>query len=414
MSLRQLIKDGWGNLMAGLGKLGVDKTESNYFEDYRVFEDEELSNMYDGDGMVSKIVNVIPNDMTRVGWKITNDKDDLIEDELKRLKARSTMNTALKYARLFGGALIVMVTERGQLDEPLPPKVPIKQLRVYSAARVILNSSDIVTDSNSLYFEDFEKFEITLLSGESITVHRSRCLLFKGELTSDYSFLSLRYKYWGYSIIQKIWSRVSNLGVTEKGVANLMIELVVGKYTLSNLTQILSQNNEEALKKIYTRLEVIQSSKSLINAVLLGEGEKYERDSANIAGVADVIDRMMLFLSAVTDIPVTKLFGRSPAGFNATGESDVRDYYDKIFAQREIDLYPELKHLVQIVAGYLQPNNLEDNDVLFNSLWEPTQKEKAEIKKLGADTDLVYINAGVLNPMDVQKIRFPDLEMMEE
>ena len=30
---------------------------------------------------------------------------------------------------------------------------------------------------------------------------------------------------------------------------------------------------------------------------------------------------------AASDHPVTKLFGRSPAGLNATGEADMQNYY---------------------------------------------------------------------------------------
>lgn len=35
-------------------------------------------------------------------------------------------------------------------------------------------------------------------------------------------------------------------------------------------------------------------------------------------------------LSALTNIPQTILFGRSPAGMNATGESDFENYYNFI------------------------------------------------------------------------------------
>lgn len=406
-----LHNDGWTNLLVGLGKRGTDKTENTEFMEESILEDEELSALYNGEGLGANIVDAVADDMTRAGWEIQNDDNGKIREEMKRLKAVYYLNKALKYARLFRGAIVVMITERGKLSEPLPVNPgAIKQLRVYSAARIHLTSADIVDDPDNPYFEDVEVFHVQRRDGVPMDVHRSRCLWFGGEMSSDYNDLDLKYRYWGFSTVQRIWARLKHYGSVERAIANLMMEIVLGKYTMSNLAQILSQNSQDALDMIYTRLEVINASKSIINGVLLGEGESYERDTANLSGVADIIDRMQMNLCAVAKMPATKLFRRSPGGMNATGESDLTMYYDDVSTQQEQKLEPELQKLVNMIGSYTYGTKKENYPIEFNSLWEPTEKEQSEVDKLKADIHNLDIQNGVLGQDESRTMRYPQLE----
>jgi len=407
----QLKEDGWVNLIAGIGKSNSDKTEHNEFGSYQIFDDETLSLIYDGEGLGAAIIDTYANDMTRTGWIIENDKDQKIEKEQNRLKIEQVFNKALKYARLYRGSIIVMVTDRGKLEDKLSSNInKIIGLKVFSAARIELQSSDFVTDPNSEYFEDVEYFHVRLRNGQLQNVHKSRCIVFYGEMSSDSGNLDFQYRYWGFSTIQRIWDRLSNYAMTEKGVANLMLEFCVGKYKLTGLASILAQNTTEAFKKIYNRIDIINLSKSSINAVLLdADKEDYTRDSVNVSGLSDLIDRSMMNLSSVCGIPVTKLFGRSPAGMNATGDSDIRDYYDKIDVKRKNILQSEIQKVIDIISGYVYPGTSEKYTITFNSLWEPTQKEQAEIENLQANTDEKYIANMVLDPEEVRTQRFPEL-----
>lgn len=408
--------DGWVNLLAGLGKRS-DKTKHNDWGGYTLFEDNTLSNLYDGDGLASKIIDVIPDDMTRNGWEIKNDENNLIKKEMSRLNVRTVINKALKYARLYRGAIIVIITRNGKLEAPLNQMSGgIKSLRVYSAARIPLTSTDIVNDPNSKYFEDVEIFPVYKRDGDIMRVHNSRCLIFKGEVSSDYQELDLKYRYWGLSTLQKIWQRLANYSSIERGISNLMLEFSVGKFKLSNLAQILSQG-KDGVAACYNRIEIINASKSIINAVLLGENEEYTRDNVSLAGIGEVVDRGMMNLSSVCGIPVTKLFGRSPAGMNATGESDLRNYYDDVSSRQEIVLLPPLQKLVNLIAGYVYPGMkqsdeeyIEEYEVELNPLWEATEKEQAEIEKIQADTDNLNIMNQIYDSEEARKKRFPELE----
>jgi len=413
--------DSYYNTITGLGKSTADKTESTSVLTPYIFSDQELTDIYTGDGLGGKIVDVVPNDGTRNGWTYRNDFDEKIKNELKRLGFKSIINQAWKLARLYRGAIIAMVTENGKLELPIPTNGgKITRLKVYSAARIQNESiqatsmhSGIIDDPNSEYYDDFELFEIMTYSGNIIKIHRDRCAVIKGIPAPDYnaSGLDIKYRYWGYSVIQRIWDKLQYYGTTEQGVANIMQEVVIGKYKLADLRTIMSMNKKEALDKIITRMEAMNLSKSILNAVLIGEGDDYSRDSVSMAGVPETIDRMMMNLSAVSEIPVTRLFGRSPAGENATGQSDERIYYDGIHSTQENKLQCEMDKIIKYVASYIYPgvNSDEFGIEKFNSLWELTEKEQAEINKIKSEMYNNYIMSGVLTAEDVQEIEFPEL-----
>lgn len=396
--------DGWKNILKGLGGKS-DATKDTYFGTAEVLDEEELTRMYMSEGLGKKIISRPADDMTRNGISIEGDAKNKIKNELIRLKAETVINTAIKWARLYGGAIVVVGANDGRkLDTPLAVKgiKGIDWLKVYPASKITCTNADIIQDPDSPFFEDFEVFQIQKIGGEPLHVHSTRILAFKGDPVPDQAKnVSFKYLYWGSSILQSIWNQLKNYGAVEQSIVNLLMEIVIGKYKLSNLAELLSENNTEA---IYNRLEIINASKSIINGVLLGADEEYTRDSVNLTGIPDVMDRFMLSLSAVCEIPVTLLFGRSPAGQNATGESDLRNYYDMISSKQTTWLKPPLQSLVNMINGYMKVTT--DPIITFNSIWTPTQEQLIEIKKKQAETDQIYINTGVLTAEEITKNRF--------
>lgn len=397
-------RDSWSNALIGLGKRNIDKTMTTEFGTMTLFTDEELSEMYGGEGLGKRIIDLRPKDATRAWINIPSDPDDIILKELKRLDAKATFKKALSWARLYRGAIIVIIEEGAtDLTRPLPKKIRgIRGLRVYSAARIDLSESDIVTKARSPYFDEVELFPIRMRNGSPMYVHASRCLVFKGEEGPDEGILDFKYKYWGLPIMMQIYDRLKNFGSVEQSIVNLMLEFNIGKYTLANLTQMLSSNDDATLQLIYDRMDIINASKSQINAVLLGEGEEYSRDSATVSGVDSILDRLMIFLSAAAGYPVTRLWGRSPAGENATGAFDMRQYYDDVSSDQELQLEQPLQKVVNIIGGY---SKIKNPDLVFNPLWQPTKEEQSKIDENNAKSDKIYIEAAVFSPEEIRRKR---------
>jgi phage-related protein (TIGR01555 family) len=104
-------------------------------------------------------------------------------------------------------------------------------------------------------------------------------------------------------------------------------------------------------------------------------------------------------VAAAAEMPVTILFGRSPAGLNATGESDIRAWYDTVVDAQTDQLKPALERLLKLIfAAKDSPTSgaiPERWTIEFNPLWQPTEKEQAETLKLKADTHVALVTAGI-------------------
>lgn len=401
--------DGWGSIISGLAGRG-DKLTKSTFKSTRILHRTEIAEILAGDGVGARVVKCVPNDMTRNGWTFTGDEDGKLYKALKDLKATAHLTRAMVWARAFGGALVMMDIADGKpIDQPYDPKskAPVRGLKVFSSARTIITTTDFSTDPQSPYFEDLERFTIQRLYAEPFQVHASRCLVFKGEPLPDIPEqlgFDLETRYWGLSVLQQAVLYLAAFGTFYGSLGHLGQEMTIGKYTISNLDNLVAANDWKSIKN---RLRIIDEQKSVIHAVLLGKEEKYERDSLTFTGVPEVLDRMMVVISAATGIPVTKFWGRSSAGMNATGEGDSRDYYDMIRADQSNYLEPPLLKLAQTVnLGIGSPVSPEELAVEFDPVWSPTASEQATIQKTVMETDKGYVDAGILDAEQVFNNRF--------
>lgn len=394
--------DGWKNTLIGLSG-SQDKTRQTDIDNYYILSDSELRNVWMGDGFGKRIASVIPDDMTRPGFTIPEDADGKITTKLGQLDWEYHFNLALKWGRLFGGGLIVIgVNDGGRLDEPLRDGRirDIEFLRTYSRDQIEIWETDIIKDPENKRFGEPKVYNIMPREGATFQVHYTRTLVFKGEPQPKWISGKQASWFWGVSYLQAIWDQIRNMGAISQGVANVFLELIIGKFKIKGLANMIASGNED---KVRSRMEIINASKSLINSVLLdADAEDYTRDSANMSGVAEVIDRFMIFLSAVTGIPVTKLFGRSPAGQNATGDSDTANYYDTVDAERRFKMKKPLMYLVELVNKKLKVLP-EGYTLHFNPLKQPSEKEIVEMDLKRAQSAQIYVQMGILTGDEIRK-----------
>lgn len=413
----QVKMDGWKNVLSGMG-YRMDKRKYTSFSKTSYLDENELAEMYRGDGLTRRIVDTRPDDMTRQWFDLEEDEKNVICDELERLDAQEKVNTALKWARLFGGALLVVGAMDGQApDKPL--KVDriknIEYLTVYDLGDINTASSVFDDDPKSPTFGQILQYNIRVRVGTRqhyTFIHASRCLPFYGlkiPRSTKAGMHLMQERYWGVSVMEPVMEYLRDYMGIIGSTSMILQEFIIGKYKFADLDEMLAQGNETAL---HTRVEAIEMTKSILHAVLLGTDEEYTRDSATVTGIPDVIDRFMMNLSAVTGYPVSKLFGRSPAGLNATGENDLKNYYDAIRADQR-----RIGHTLQILVDMLaQWKGIETSPIIWNSLFQLSQEEEENQKRIKAETyrtqaagDQLYLNEGVLMPEDIYKLRFEEL-----
>lgn len=411
--------DGWSNALSGMGTTR-DKRRYTTFDYTTLLDSRTLSFMYMGDGLSTRIVNTFAEDMTREWGIIENDPIPAgktmgtIEAELARLDAPTCIRQAKIWARLFGGALVFIGAQDGQSpDKELKPDRvrSIEFLKVIELPDILTYDCLYNMDMRSPNFGKIDQYAVQIRVGdkwEKMYIHASRCIPFFGiTVPSSMSGISADVRYWGISCLQPVLDYLRDYSGAMGSTSSILLEFIIGKYKFSDLDEMLAKGGESKLR---TRIEAIDMTKSTIHSVILGTDEEYSRDSATVTGIADLLDRFMMNLSAVTGYPVTKLFGRSPAGLNATGENDLKNYYDAVRSEQTATT-KYLQNLINIIA------NLKNLKGEYTWKWNPliqlSEKDQGEVKRLEAERVRTYadayermMNQGVLMPEDTWKLMF--------
>jgi phage-related protein (TIGR01555 family) len=417
-------EDGYVNL---LNKYGTkqDNSEAYKFEREPVIPDMQLTGLYEGNGLFSKIIDTPAEEALKRGFDLNLKSDELnafVEDALDDLEWEERAATAIKWARLYGGALIVMLIDDGRgLEEPVDWEHirSIDELRVYER-------SIVQPDYASLYQQDYggkgvgnrvskfgqpEYYYVSSIYG-SFKVHESRCLVFRNgvlpEQTSNATYL-----FWGMPEYVRIRRALRETVTAHTDSVKLLERSVQAIYSMKGLASLLTTDDGE--NQVLKRLQLVDTSRGLLNSIAIdSEGEQYDFKTFQFSGVKDVIDATCNMLSALTNIPQTILFGRSPAGMNATGDSDFESYYNFVEKIQRLMLKRNLRTLLDVVfrAGIASGDVAEEPDykLEFKPLWSLSDTEQAAVDQTKAQTALVkaqtaqaYVDMQALDPTEVRR-----------
>jgi phage-related protein (TIGR01555 family) len=398
-------KDGWVNTLTGLGTRKDKKTRTTY-KMASVLDRMLLSELYVNEGLISNIVDTPADDSIKNGVYINNDDDNKIKTRVKDINLLYQCNMALRWSRLYGGGFVVVGIDDGQkLDQPVNKNriKNVRYLKAFDRHSAVIYPEKIITDPNNANYGELEILQVIPRHGTTFNVHIDRLLMFKGREVPEYLDTG-EFFYWGCSEIQKVYETVQGFGTGLSSIITLLNEFTYGVFEFENLAQMMAEGKEKLVKD---RIEIIDYSKSMINSVILGKGESFRRETISFAGIPEIIDRLMMLVSGVTGIPVTKLFGRSSAGLNSTGQGDQDNYYDLVKGIQSNKLENNIQKVVDYISLSSELKIKADNPTIqFNSLYQKTDKEELEEQKLQADIDQIYISNGVLDPEEVATNRF--------
>ncbi len=417
-------EDGYVNLLNKYGTKN-DNSEAYSYEREPIIPDTQLTGLYEGNGLFSKIIDTPAEEALKHGFELGLNSDELdafVEDALDDLEWEEKAATAIKWARLYGGALMVMLIDDGHgLEEPVDWKhiKSIDELRVYERAIV-------QPDYSSLYRQDYsgkgkgnrvskfgkpEFYYVSSIYG-SFIVHESRCLVFSNGVLPEQTS-NATYRFWGMPEYIRIRRALRETITAHTDSTKLLERSVQAIYSMKNLAQLLA--TDEGENQVLKRLEIIDMARGLLNSIAIdSDGENYDFKTFQFTGVKDVIDATCNMLSALTNIPQTILFGRSPAGMNSTGTSDLENYYNFVERIQKLMLKRNLRSLLDIVfrAGVKSGDIDEEPDykLKFNPLWSLSETEQAAVDQTRAQTAQtkaqtaqIYVDMQALDPSEVRR-----------
>lgn len=410
-------QDGWENTWTGLGT-STDKTTQGQFLAVGQMSDSLLSALYHQHDVAQRIVDTLPNEMYRKGFSVEAfgepEKDAELNAKVRVLNVRGIFQEACRWGRLFGGAAVIMGADDGQpAASPLVPERvrSVEWLRV-ADRREIQVLSFYETGAKAGTPETYQYTPLgAYVTGGSSIIHESRVIMFGGAPTGRIEKIQLGW--WDYSVLQNVYEIMRSYDTGWKAVEHLLTDAHQAVFTMAGLASALE--SPEGTSAVDARMRLIDRQRSVGRPIVMDAGdsaagepaESFTRQSVSFAEIPAILDKEMLRLAQAAKMPVTILMGQSPAGMNATGESDFRWFYDQIETEQKNNQSPKIVRLVDVILRskeFASPDL--DVDVRWQSLWSETPGQQAATRKTIADADAVYINAGVLTPEEVTLSRF--------
>lgn len=411
--------DMFKNAMARTGMGVPNLMDSTEYELSRLTQNYQLlTTLYRNNWIIKKIINTIPDDMCRNWFEITSNITPGSLDRFKKLekrtKIKSRLLTAMYWSRLYGGsAAVMLIDEQDNLSDPLDLDMimpgSFKGLMVLNRWMGIHPKMDLISDISDPDYGLPEYYEITDMSTmETVEIHHSRILRFPGRELPYWE--EVAEMYWGASEIEHIFEELAKRDNTSWNIASLVFRASIIATKTKGLDVLLGLGDIEAQKDFYNTQQAINAMLNNNSMLHLGHEDDIVPINYTFSGVNDIYESFMLDISGASEIPVTKLFGRSPAGLNATGENDSRNYNEMVENLQESKLSPVLDKLLPVMFMSEFGEVPDDLDYRYLPVQSPTEDEVAELvqKKVTAIKD-VY-DSGIIN----QKIAMKELKQMSD
>ena len=398
--------DGYTNAAAFLGEESPLLSAGTFIRSGLTSDPELLTAMYRESWLTMRIIDMPSEDMTRAWDRLSSSLSEEHVHALRRLEARHSvkqeLTNALRWARLYGGSLALMVIrgEEDRLDQPLDTDLLLpgcfQGLLVLDRAQGIRPSVRLVSDLDDPDFGLPESYTVNLESESfrTVNLHHSRVLRFVGrELPRTET---VRENYWGASEMEHIQEELLKRSAASANIAQLLFQANITTLKMSDLGDLLSAGTEEQRRSVLRAMEAENRFRTSFGVQLLSRDDALETHSYSFAGLGEIYEQFMMDMAGAAEIPATKLFGRSPQGMNATGESDLRNYYDMIASLQERQLRPALEKLLPVMAVSCWGCVPEDLEIVFEPVMTASPTERAElVQKLSMDVIQAF-QAGLL------------------
>lgn len=404
---RGLTSDSWFNPFTGFGT-GRDKTTHSNFEGNFRLSDMLLTDLYNHDDIARKVVAIVPDEMFREGFRLETEDPQCAEAVTERadlLDLDTQFADGIRWARLYGGAVMMIgADDGGPADSPLIPERvrSVDFLDIFDRRRAW--PWRYYQDPRHPRFGRPDVYCLQSLTGAIAYVHETRLVIFRGAHTDDYTRRTLNN--WDYSILQVNYEAIQHFNEIFRAARIMMTDASQGVFTMKGLLGMIAGGMREQLQ---TRAVMLDMGRSVARSIFLDAeaGEKFEKVPTQFAGVGDQLTQAAKRLAAATGIPVIILMGETPSGLNASGDANVRLWYDTIHAQQEKTVIPHLRRIYRLIGNSLGYRGVK-YDVIAKPLWQETPKEKAERRKIVADTDHIYLQDDVFTPEEVAEVRGGD------
>ena len=358
-------------------------------------------------GLIRACIETVADDMTRDFGKIKSEEPDKAEivvamnNALEQFHIRDVLHEVAEKVGYFGGCLVYIDTgaNDAELQTPLNMGEYSKELRNLKAFRVIdpINVYPGAYNSVEPLKADFFRPEHWYVMGKR--VHASRLIRFVANEVPQ--LLKPVYNFFGIAQAQLLWDYVMHFAECRVATAN-----IAKKYSMTVFKTNMSATlmDGAGTDQINNRIRLIaryQDNNSI--TAIDKDNEDIVKIETPIGGLTDITKQGLEFLAALNRTPAVKLLGISPSGFNATGESDLRNYNDHISSQQEKVFGHGLKTIIDCIHVFLFEKTNKGLIFEWVELGEEDQAAMANTQKVKADTMAVLLDRSVISPEEARQ-----------
>lgn len=355
-------------------------------------------------------IDVKAEDMTREGaemkGEVTPEQAEKIEEALTTLHVWKSLKETIQWARLYGGAIAVMLIDGQNYATELRldtiDKGGFKGLLVLDRWQVDPSLGDLVTEEGpDLGTPKFYTVNSGAPALRNKKIHHSRCIK---QVGIDLPYQQrLMENLWGISVLERLYDRMVAFDSASTGAAQLIFKAWIRTYSIEDLRDIIGAGGKPYAALIQ-QVNLMRRMQSIEGMTLLDAKDKMEAMSPSAySGLAEMILQFGQQISGALQIPLVRLFGQSPAGLNSSGDSDLRTYYDGIKKDQKAQLLVPVTKIIRATAMSEAIRLPEGFKVEFRPLWQLTDTEKAEIAQKDGETIARAEEAGLLSQSRAMK-----------
>ena len=402
----RVMRDAYQNTLARLGLNQPNLLSASEYPLARLTSNQRLmTSLYRGNWIARRIIDTVAEDMCKNWFSLRGaapDKTARFAREEHRTHIRERLLSALKWARLYGGAagLLLIDGQEDHLDAPLDlAEIQPGQFRgVWVCDRFsgVTPSAETVADLSDPDFGLPERYEFQSFGaqGARYNVHHSRVLRFVSrELPAQEQAVE---RFWGASELEHVFDELVKRDATSANIAQLIFQANLRVLKMSDFGDLLASSSADAQRDLFSALRAQNQLMSSMGLQVLDREDSFETHAYAVTGVSDVYELFMLDVAGAAEIPATRLFGRSPAGMDSTGEGDLRNYYDSVRQKQQSVLRPALEKLLPVLCMSAW-GEAPEVDFDFNPVRDLSDAERAQLAQTHTATVAQAFQAGLVD-----------------
>lgn len=400
--------DDYANAVTGLGG-PPDKGQGTFFQAQPRLQAQELHLWYEQDALASRLIDRLPDDATREGFTLTGEDESFnwngVMSELEDLDALNAIADGWRWARLTGGALIVLAVNDGRkFEEPidLANARGIAGIQVVESTFVQPDEYDRGLGSRAFQLPKHYVINMSDGGGKSRRIHRSRVIRIDGMKISPAQRINSGG--WGPSILQRVATQLRQLGEVMGYSRSIAHNISVPVMKFKGLRTALC-GDAKTMSQTERMFEAIRFTMDNLHILALDSEDDIGEAKRDVSGLEKLIEKFVDGLVRSTDMPRTILLGEQPGGLGSNSDSEIRAWYDHVHAKQRQVLTPIINRILEIILA-IRSNRHEvvpyEWTVEWGQLWQPTAEEIGRTRLSTAQADQIYYSIGAMSVGEIR------------